>query len=250
MKKHISVLGLLARSSVFKVLLILLGMSTVQIVSFHLKLLSGLDMYATAASGMPSLEEMFSSAAIGMYFRVAFVLIAIAVCLPGCEFKSNTSYTLRRLSVSERAVFFHQAVYNMLVYLMLLAVQLVVAFGLARYYIGAAPAECISNQTVVLAFYRNNFLHSILPLEDVGLWIRNGLLVLSLGLASAEFPYRQRRHKFSASTVALGIYTIVCFNQGIGQLTHVISTALITAAVIGEAIYNFTRKEEEAVRYD
>ena len=248
MKKHLSVFGFFARSSFFKVLLILLAMCAVEFTFFHFELQDALKAYEVVGSGMPSLERMFMSAATNVYFRVALVLISIVVCLPGCEFKSNTSYTLRRLSISERATFFHQAAYNALVYLILFGVQLVAVFGLSQYYLSGVPEECISNQSMFLAFYRNDFLHSLLPLEDVGLWIRNGLLIITFALATAEYPYRQRRHKFSSTALALVVYTIVWFDQSIGQLGHVITTGVVALMLIGTTIYTLTRKDEEVVQ--
>ena len=250
MKKHMSVFGLFARSSFYKVLLILVAMCAVQAVCFHLEWQDALDVYEAVDASLPSLERLFAKAATNVYFRVALVMVTVVICLPGCAFKSNTGYTLRRLSVSERGIFFYQAAYNTLVYLILMAVQLVMAFGLSQYYMATAPAECLSNQTVTLAFYRNEFLHSLLPFEDVGLWIRNGLLIVSLGLATAEYPYRQRRHKFSANAVALVMYTIVYFDRSIGQLGHVITTSIITLLLIGEVIYHLTRNDEEAMQDD
>lgn len=248
MKKHLSVFGLFARSSFFKVLLILLAMCAVEITFFHFELQDALEAYAAVGSGMPSLERMFMRAATNVYFKVALVLISIAVCLPGCKFKSNTSYTLRRLSISESAAFFHQAAYNALIYIMLIAVHLVTVFGLSQYYLSAAPEECISNQTMFLAFYRNDFLHSLLPLEDIGLWIRNGLLVVSFGLATADYPYRQRRHKFSSTALALVVYTICRFDQSIGQLGHVVTTAIIALMLIVATVYTLTRTDEEVAQ--
>lgn len=248
MKKHLSVFGFFARSSFFKVLLILLAMCAVEFTFFHFELKNALEAYEVVGSGMPSLERMFMRAATNVYFRVALALITVVICLPGCEFKSNTSYTLRRLSISERATFFHQAAYNALVYLMLFGVQLVVVFGLSKYYLSIVPEECISNQSMFLAFYRNDFLHSLLPLEDVGLWIRNGLLILTFALATAEYPYRQRRHKFSSTALALVVYTIVWFDQSIGQLGHVITTGVVALMLIGTTIYTLTRKDEEVVQ--
>ena len=248
LKKHVSVFGLFARSSLFKVLLILLVLCAIEIVVFRVELQSALEAYEVVGSGMASLERMFERSAANVYFRAALILMTIAMGLPGCAFKSNTHYTLRRLSVSERATFFHQAAYNTLMYLTLIAVQLVLAFGLSQYYAATVPAECVSNQTVTLAFYRNEFLHSLLPLEDVGLWIRNGLLVISLGLAAAEFPYNQRRRKFSSTAIALCIYTIVFFDQGIGELFHVITTSIVALMVMGDVIYHLTRNGEEVAQ--
>ena len=223
-------------------------MCAVEIAFFHFELQDALEAYEVVGSGMPALERMFMRTATNVYFRVALVLISIVICLPGCEFKSNTSYTLRRLSISERATFFHQAAYNALVYLMLFGVQLVAVFGLSQYYLSVVPEECISNQSIFLAFYRNDFLHSLLPLEDIGLWIRNGLLVITFALATAEYPYRQRRHKFSSTALALVVYTIVWFDQDIGQLGHVITTAIIALMLIGTTVYILTKIDEEVVQ--
>ena len=247
MEKHLSVFGLFARSSVYKVLLILIAMCAVQSLCFYMEVQDTVAAYEAIGADVASLEKVFEKAAVNVYFRVALVLVSVVICLPGCEFKSNTSYTLCRLSVSERTIFFYQAAYNMLICCMLIAAQLVTVFGLARYYIATVPAQFISNQTIALAFYRNNFLHSLLPMEDVGLWIRNGLLVLSLGMACAEFPYRQRRHKFSATAIALVSYTIVLFDRSIGQITYAISSGVVALAIIGEVIYTLTRKDEEVV---
>lgn len=246
MRKHLSVFGLFARSSIIKVLLILIAMSTAEVVFFNIELRNRLETYEAIGSGMVNLEHVFDLAAMNVYFRIALVLITLVLCLPGCSFKSNTSYTLGRLSITERVTFFIQAVYNTLIYVIFIAVQLVVAFVLSELYISSVPTECISNQTVVLAFYRNEFLHSLLPFEDIGLWIRNALLIILFSLASAEFPYLQRRHKFSSTSIALAIYTIVYFDQGIGELLHVITTLIIALMVIGEVAYTLTRKDKEA----
>ena len=252
MKKHLSVFGLYARSSIFKVLGVLLLMCAVEIAFFHIELQEALTAYEEAGSHMASLEQIFVRSAVNVYFRVALVLITVIICLPGCAFKSRTDYTLRRLSVTERATFFDQAIYNVLIYIILFAVQLVVAFGLARYYISSVSAECITNQSLMLTFWGNRFLHSLLPLKDVGLWIRNALLIVSLALVSAEVPYKQRRHKFSSSVIWLTSYTVVFFNKGIGQgwglerSFQVVAAVIITAMVIGEVVYHLMKKEEEA----
>ena len=248
MKKHLSVFGLYARSSLFRVIGILLLMCAVEVAFFHVELQKALEAYEVVGYGMASLERMFMRAATNVYFRVALVLITIVICLPGCEFKSKTGYTMRRLTISERATFFHQAAYNLLVYIMLFAVQLTLVFALSQYYLSAVPEECISNQTMFLAFYRNDFLHSLLPLEDIGLWIRNGLLIITFALATAEYPYRQRRHKFSSTALALVVYTIVWFDQDIGQLGHVIITAIIALMLIGTTVYILTKIDEEVVQ--
>lgn len=256
MKKHLSVFGLYARSSIFKILGVLLLMCAAENAFFRIELQKALTAYDSAGLSMASLEQIFVRSAVNVYFRVALVLITVIICLPGCAFKSRTDYTLRRLSVTERAIFFHQAIYNGFVYILLFAVQLVVAFGLARYYISTVPTECITNQTIMLAFWRNRFLHSLLPLGDVGLWIRNVLLIISFSLAAAEIPYLQRRHKFSSSVIWLTSYTVVFFNKGIGQgwglerNFQVLAAVIITAMVIRKVVCHLMKKEKEEAEHD
>ena len=246
MRKHMAVFGLLAKSSLWKVVGILLAMCAAEIVLFRFALQDALEAHDMADVGMATLEQLLAKSWGKTLFKAALVLISVAVCLPGCKFKSNPDYTLRRLSISERMVFFHQAVYNMVVYCMLIAAQLGVVFGLANYYVAAVPKEYASGQTVMLAFYRDRFLHSLLPMEDVGLWIRNGLLVITLGLAAAGFPYRQRRQDYSLTVIAVVLYTLVYFERGIGDLFHVITTSIIALLVIGEILYKVvTRRYEE-----
>lgn len=249
MKKHLSVFGLFARSSIFKVLVILLSMSIIEIAAFYFELQDAITSYQALGSNglkMVSLEKIIDLSAINVYFRVALVLMTVVLCLPGCSFKSNTSYTLRRLSVSERATFASQSVYNLLAYMILFAVQISVAFALSQYYVISVPAECVSNQTVMLAFFRNDFLHSLLPLDEIGLWIRNVLLIVTLGLAVAEFPYKQRRKKFSATAIAIAMYIVVFFDRGIGDISHLVETVIVVSIILIEICYGLFAKEASA----
>jgi hypothetical protein len=108
----------------------------------------------------------------------------------------------------------------------------------------------------MLAFWRNRFLHSLLPLGEVGLWIRNVLLIISFSLAAAEVPYLQRRHEFSSSVIWLTSYTVVFFNKGIGQgwglerNFQVLAAVIITAMVIRKVVCHLMKKEKEEAEHD
>ena len=245
MRRYTSVFGFFIRSSLYKILLIFAAMCAVEVIFFCQALHGALALYETNEAMMPSLERLFVDSAINIYFRVAFVLVTVVLCLVGCSFKSNVGYTLQRLSIREHSVFLCQAIYNMLVYVIFFAMQLIVAFSLAQYYTVSVSSELVSNQTVLLAFYRNHFLHSLMPLDDVTLWIRNAFLVISMGFTAAEYPYCQRRHKFSATAIALALYVVFAFDQGLGEVAHTIVTGVIAAVVIGADVYMLTKQDEE-----
>lgn len=244
MRKHLSVFGLYARSSIFKVIGIMILMCGVQSFFFIKEMNEALETYELVGNSFARLERIFDRGAINVYFAIAFALITVVLCLQGCRSGSQTNYTLQRLSVSERATFFHQAAYNTLVYVILTAVQSVIVYGLSLYYLKKAPAEVISGQTVFLAFYKSEFLHSLLPFADIPLWIRNGILALSLGFTAAEFPYKNRRNKFSVSVIVVGTFTIVFFERGIGDLSNVVITGIVALIVLGEMLYTVFGKDD------
>ena len=248
MKKHMSVLGLFIRSSLFPTLSILLLMGAVEALFFHLELNQALTAYtAGVGTGFPTLERMLDRSAVNVWFALAFLLTTVFLCLPGCAFRTQTGYTVARLSVSEAAVTFWQILCNVLMYLLLASAQTVIAYGLCQYYMSAAPAGFTSAQTVFLAFYRNEFLHALLPLADVSLWIRNGLLAAALGVAAASFPLKQRAKKISVMIVSLAAFAIVFFEQGIGNFGQIAINICILLIAICELLgFALGRVREEA----
>ena len=152
--------------------------------------------------------------------------------------------TLDRLSISERCVFACQAVYNTFIYLFLWAVELAVCFGLCVYYTKAMPDAVIGNQTIFLAFYRNELLHALLPLSDVFVWIRNIFLIFGLSIATAEYPHKQRHKKIGASAIVMAVFTVIFFKT---EPVNSFNTAIIIVTGIINAIemfYYFTSGED------
>lgn len=245
MKKHFSVFGLFARSSVYKVLLILITMCAVECALFMGKLHRSIDVAeALDVYSSVRLETLIDNSGIKWCFAIAFVFITVILCRAGTEYHSKCGYTLNRLSIGPRYVFLYQAAYNLLIYLLLWATQAALTLALCYYYVMKSPIEIVGNQTVFLAFYRNNFLHSLIPLSEVFPWIRNDILVLSLSIAAALFPYNQRRKKFSFSILALSFYAVVFFSQEIGFGARTLSMILVGAMIIGEMLYTLFIQEE------
>ena len=248
MKKHLSVLGLFIRSSLFPVLSMIVLMGAVEVLFFHIELSRALTAHTAGIGvGFPSLERLLDRSAVNVYFALAFVLTTAILCLPGCAFRSKTQYTVARLSVTETAVTLWQAVCNILMYLLLASVQTLIAYGLCQYYMAAAPAEFTSTQTVFLAFYRHELLHALLPLADAPLWIRNGLLVTALAASAAAFPLKQRAGKISVMIVSLATIAIVFFERGIGEFGQIAIHACVLLIAICELLgFMLTRSREEA----
>ena len=212
MRTMIASFGLFARSSLYKILGILLLMAGAEGLFFHLRLRAALNGYsADPSSGIPSFEALVDQTALFWIFAAAFVLITVCLYLPGTAFGAQTGYTVCRLPLREKSFYLVQALHNGMCYLVLYAAQMGLAVALAAYYQAAIPAETVSNQAVFLALYRQGFLHSLLPLQDVLLWVRNAAMVILLGMTSAQFPYRQRRKQMPWMALSFPLFTILTF---------------------------------------
>lgn len=242
MKKHISVFGLFAKSSFAKILFIMAAMTASQFLLFKSQL-NQFTVYYNVKESFPSIDTLISKSRCDWIFGIAFIFISVILCLSGTSFSSKTEYTLDRLSVSPRNVFFCQAIYNLSVYIILWALQTAICFWLSAYYVANAPAEAVSNQSIFLAFYRSNFLHALLPLSEITLWIRNALLTLSLSVATAEYPYKQRHKKLGISAMAMISFTIFSFKASIAESFNLILNIFVFAIIIVEMLYIFFSEE-------
>ncbi len=234
MKRHLSVFMLYARSAVWRLLALLTAMGLAQTLLFLLALRGSAD---------GSLEAVLRASRIHYVFGAAFLLLTALVCLPGCNFGAKPGYTLRRLCVSERAAFLWQSICNVCCYLILWAAELLLALLLCRIY-SARRAELITGQTLFLAFYRSDFLHSLLPFEDALFWVRNGLLSLSLGVAAARFPFAQRRGQRGMEILVLACCAVFFFCREVGAQLSCCGCIFICLCGLASALCRTLEQEE------
>lgn len=183
MKKHISVFQLMVRSNFYRVLSALAVMAVLQTGLFWFALNHG-----NSAEGF-SLEYVLKKSLIEIVFFGAFIAMDLLLRVgSGYEMEGKHNYTMMRLSVTKKAVYYWHVASNVFYYLLFLAVQslLIVMFGII--YTKLAPTEYVTGQTLFLACYRYDLLHSLLPLGDFPYLIRNLLVVGAASLYSAYYP--------------------------------------------------------------
>lgn len=239
MRQHGSVLMLLARSTLWKLLGLFLVMAAVEAGLFARSLgqVLGQEMYG--------LEQVLEGSRLPWVFGAAFLLTAVLLCGTGCEFGSRPGYLLRRLSVSERAVWAWQAGYNACCLFLLWAVQIFLLLALSAAYLTLADPEMVTGQTLVLAAYRNDFFHSLLPLAEALRWVCHLLTVAAFGICSASFPYQQRRRKVpvAAPVCALLILWGLCRPMGGGY--SVLACLIPAVCASGLAMVHVLSGKEE-----
>lgn len=255
MKKHSSVFGLYARSSVYKVLLVLLVMVLAEGMIFRSGLQEALreydeaaELFASEGLGVTYLvrpEVLFGRQRLAWVFAAAVTAISVILCVPGCEFGTKTGYTIKRLQVSERACFFWHTLCNLMLFLLVYAVQIAVAWGLGLYYVKQAPPDLISDQSIFLMFYRSEFLHSLLPLADIRIWIRNLFLLLGFSFAAAGFSYQQRRKKKPMAMFLMLVCSVFFFSQEIAGFSNFMFLGLTSMCVVAKMLFMVLAEDEE-----
>ena len=236
MRKHLSVFMLYVRSSIYRLIILLVLMAAAEIALLYF------SVERCMVSGYISLERMFSKSYIGLVMGAAFVLLTVQLSIIGCERGSKQSYTLQRLSVNETAVFAWQALFNAMAYFILWAAQLALVWAMSIY--GTEKmGDLASNQNIFLAFYRNDFLHSLLPLAETSRFVRNIFLVVALGLSSALFSYHNRRKKFGISIIFMVLITALPFAGSVGNIETDAVQILSSVCVIIWSVYRVCLKE-------
>ncbi|MBE7004154.1 MAG: hypothetical protein E7425_07715 [Ruminococcaceae bacterium] len=176
------------------------------------------------------LEQIITNSGMPLVAACAFFSLTSALYTIGTDRGAQSSYTLRRLALSERRAFFCRAAHNTLCYIVLWGAQLAVALGFCLLWKQMLP-KLWGTQTVLLAFYRVPFLHNLLPLGDWYLYPRNLLWFTAIGCATA----REKRGMLTA----MSIMTFHVFRIEMGSVPGlaVIDMALALLCIVWCTIY-------------
>ena len=244
MKKHLSVLGLFASSSLFKIMAVIVAMCAAEFIFFYLEFREAIGAYESVVE-ISRPEKMVENSGMFFCFGVAFIIITVILCLSGTNYTSKCEYTLKRLRVSESFVFLYKSVFNVIAYMIMWVAQAAVCFLAVKYYVASAPVDAIGSQTAFLAFYRSELLHATVPMADISVWVRNIVSVLTIGVCAAEFPYLERRKRFSVAVIAFGIYTILNWKIDLDSLIMTVFTIVIAIIVLSSVAYHVLGDTEE-----
>lgn len=236
MKSSFSVFLLFLRHSVWKVLLLLAVMAGVEL---------GLFAALTPDPAAHSLETCLAACGrpLGIVLLTGFVSLGCLLLADGAGGQHRLSYTLDRLAVPPRAVLACQAVYNLLAWLLFGAVQAAALLGC--FWLYQRQGGYVGPQTVFLACWQNELVHSFLPMEDVVRWLRN--LVLALGLAvttACSSAQLRQKNKPIAFCVLVG-GTMATFVQPMGQGPVDMLLILFILVITGAALYYALEEEED-----
>lgn len=237
MRYYTSVWNLLVRRSFWRVLLILVLTACGNILAY---------LYFAPRHGFRNTFPLDSNA-LRIVLFLGFTAMMAVVSIPGCSFHTHNEYTLQRLGISERTVFFLQAVFNACCFVLLWMVQLICLFSFDLIANGMA-ADAAQH----VRYYDATLFHSLLPLRDGWRWGRNIMLVAGLGLSTAVAPFHQRRGRFAASLVLMFISANLNFAHDImddwihlfGWRWDLITMCFVAFVIVGILIHVFTEVRE------
>ena len=188
MNRYLSVFGLSARSTLYRLIGIIVLMGAVQ---------AGLFLYAlNNADGSMLLEALIDQSKIVIPFYAGFLFYCIILC-GVTKSTGNTVMTMHRLSIPERTANWIAVLYNIMALVIFLAAELGICLALAKVYLNS---DISGNYQHVLftAFYRSELLHSLLPLEDYITLAGDILFVIEISIIAAYSQQQSRRGKNGA----------------------------------------------------
>ena len=196
MRQHKAVLQFFIRSSMGSFLVLMSTMVLAEGFWFYRTIQNMLQLQEqTGEFPVMTPELVFDEAHLMIFFGYAVLILTAILSVVGRNGTGHQDYTLYRLSISPKSIFVWQTVCNVGYLLLLWFVQVIVAFGLCRYYIEVADAAAITHQSLFLAFYRSPFLHGILPLQNFWCFVRNVMYFAAMGSVLAYEVYCSRRGK-------------------------------------------------------
>lgn len=200
MKKHTSVMGLALNMTALPVLAVFALVGLLQWLTVNPAQYATIGFEFVLTQG----GKFWNVARIGEVGAVALLIVLILCCV---EFRgSRFTYTLRRLSVKERQVSWEFGIvfsgFFFLYWMFQLGMVLALYGSYARF---AEPGQ----NGLMLAAYRSDYFHTLLPLADGWGYARNLLLCLSYGCTAALVSHVTRHGRRSWALAFLMVFGTV-----------------------------------------
>ena len=177
-------------------------------------------------------ETLLSSAVESFGKPFLYALLICVTMRPAASRGSKTVYTMNRLGLSELQTTLVFGVVFSGYFLLYWAVQLAFAYGVFAWF---SRFSLVSSNAFMLAVWRSEWLHLLLPLGEWWGYLRNVIVCLSLGFCAA-FGSQLARHGKTASWAIL-FPALLCANMPSGRIGDDWSSiglmVLLTAFTIG-----------------
>lgn len=226
MKRYLSVFEMITRNSIYKVLGLIAVMVAAEVIT------CAISWQQPLAYMKPNIEEWVDQSHFVWMFMGTFIILSGVLAFYGTNIGSMQSYTLQRLRIPERSVYKLQCLYNILCLGLLWMTQVAVLLGICAFYMEYKVGVVKTNMTVFLAFHRNDFMHSILPLQDLAGWALLVFFIICTGVFAARFTRSQRDGKIDWALVVYLAAFCIFFPRTLGEEPIFVFVMLIIWSVV------------------
>lgn len=144
---------------------------------------------------------------------------------------SKTVYTMNRLGLSELQMTFVFGAVFTLYFLLYWAIELGLMYA---YFVWYSRFTLVSSNAFMLACWRSEWLHILLPLGEWWGYLRNVIICLSFGFSAAFGSHLFRHGKLPLASLIPPLLCAVMLNGRVGEaMTNIGLTVLLTAFTIG-----------------
>lgn len=233
--------ALYVRSSFYKILLVLAGMVLTEGLLFRRL---GREMAGRQIPAAP--EKMIEGCLLKPVFLSALSLVlCILLWTERQRGGVRSCYTLLRLKLTWRRQFVLKTGYNILCLALVFVAQAAFAAVLCLRYGELLPQEFTSPQLLFLTFYRSPFLHSLLPMAETVIWVRNLFLLLAFG-AEAAWGNWPSSIALCAATASLFALTVPSWIVVINILVYGFVAAVCLFSALGSEQKFFKSLEDNS----
>ena len=175
-------------------------------------------------------EELLRSAAepVGRFW-MALLMFMLGI---GQNKGSKSVYTMNRLGLSENQMtLIFGAVFSGY-FLLYWAFQIALCYGFFVWY---SRFTLVGSNTWMLAVWRSEWPHTLLPLGEWWGYVRNFIICLSFGFCAAFDSHRARHGKHSMVKIIPPVLCVFLLNGRVGEIAPAIAlTVLLFAYIIGD----------------
>ncbi len=238
MKRYMSVFYLIARESIYKLFAVLTVSVTIQTALFSISCKNGTEFVRV--------DSIFDDSKIQYIFFVAIIASAVLLCKTGMQFSSQCGYTLRRLRIPEKAVFALQSLYNFTVLFFIVCTEIILCFLLAEKGISYISDEYVTNQSIYILFYSNEFLQNMFCGQDALRIVRNICTGFALSVNYAAFSFLSRYGRRWLAVIPVTAVLIIYAEQLNAGVFDLIMSGLMLASAFA-AVIKVMRRDKYAL---
>lgn len=239
MRKNISVLGLCLQGTLFRILGVLAIMAAAEIGYFYF-LLQGMN-------DLPLFDEIMEK----LLFKIIFIAGFVFAIYQTSDFltgKNNiqSAYTFGRLGTKSSSTYLMVFVHNLMMIIIAWAVQIAAVIIMSKIY-EAANTEYPYSPVLFLAFYRNDFLHALLPLGDIAAWsaVAAEWIAIAACLAASVKTMHYTKKPFYGSTAMLVGFSYFYVNDSLSSGTIYITMAVLFTIFAAAGFYTICSRSLE-----